>query len=428
MFQHVLVPLDGSSQADKILPFVVWLAKGFHLPLTLLSVADVTSGAPPGPMPEEGARQLHALVSRLIQEGVQAAPAVAVGKPAQEIIRIAEDRGCDLIILSTSTGQSKSRGTLGRVADKVFHTSHIPVLLIPPQPEATPTAQESPFSALILPLDGSPQAESALPYAEDLSQRLALPMVVVRAVPFPGAYVDEKTPPAGEVEANTYLQSVVDRLQAEGVIVEAKVFGGLPVPHILELAHQMPQSLVVLTTHGRSALTRWFVGSVAEGVVRAAEVPVLVIPHQFSRRYALRVAELLSHSSLFAELHQEDLEQLAETARIRTYHPGEVIVREGETATGCFMLASGRVEVLKGVDSQHPTTLATLGAGDLFGEMAVIDDHPRSATVRALEETECVAIRREDFLETLQQRPQIAVRMLPVLVRRLRQADARAVE
>jgi CRP-like cAMP-binding protein len=60
--------------------------------------------------------------------------------------------------------------------------------------------------------------------------------------------------------------------------------------------------------------------------------------------------------------------------------------------------------------------------------MAVIDDHPRSASVRALEETECVAIGRAEFLEILQRRPQIAVQMLPVLVSRLRRADARASE
>jgi CRP-like cAMP-binding protein len=137
---------------------------------------------------------------------------------------------------------------------------------------------------------------------------------------------------------------------------------------------------------------------------------------------------LLSHTSLFAELSQDDLEHLAETARIRTYHRDELIVREGEIATGCFTIASGRVEVIRGTETTHPTVLGTLGAGEFFGEMAVIDDHPRSATVRAIEETECVAIRREDFLDTLQQRPQIAVRMLPVLVRRLRQADARATE
>jgi CRP/FNR family cyclic AMP-dependent transcriptional regulator len=428
MFHHVLVPLDGSPQADTILPYVSWLAKQLHMSMTLLSVADTHGATPPGAGQWDGTRRLQALVNRLVDDGIQAALAVAVGGPAREILRIADDRRCNLIALSSSTESPTGQGTLGRVADKIFHASHIPLLIVPPQPAEVVAVQGRPIATLILPLDGSPVAESALPYAEDLSQKLATEVVLARAVPFAGAYVDERTPLTGEVEAETYLQDVVDRLRAERVAVQSRVFGGLPTEYILNLAKQTPQSLIVLTTRGRSALTRWFVGSVAEGVVRAAEVPVLVIPYQYSRRYAVRVAELLSHTSLFAALSHDDLEHLAETARIRTYHRGEVIVREGETATGCFIIASGRVEVLKGVDDPQPIVLGTLDSGEFFGEMAVIDDHPRSATVRAIEATECVAIRRVDFLEVLQRRPQIAVQMLPVLVRRLRQADARGTE
>jgi len=428
MFHHVLVPLDGSPHADTILPYVSWLAGQLHMSVTLLSVAETHGAALPVAAPRDVTRRLQALVNHLVDDGIQAATAVAVGGPTQEILRIADDRRCDLIALSTSAGDPPGRGTLGRVADKVFHASHIPLLLLPPQPAEVAAAQGRPITTLILPLDGSPMAESVLPYAEDLSQQLATEVILARAVPFAGAYVDEKTPLAGEVEAKAYLQDVVNRLRAERVAVQPRVFGGLPTEYILNLAKQTPRSLTVLTTHGRSALRRWFVGSVAEGVVRAAEVPVLVIPYQYSRRYAVRVAELLSHSSLFAGLRHDDLEHLAETARIRTYHRGEVIVREGETATGCFIIASGQVEVLKGADGPQPVVLGTLGGCELFGEMAVIDDHPRSATVRAIEETECVAIQRADFLEVLQSRPQIAVQMLPVLVRRLRQADARGVE
>jgi CRP/FNR family cyclic AMP-dependent transcriptional regulator len=428
MFQHILVPLDGSPQGDAILPYVSALAAQLRMSITLLSVADAYGGAPPGAAQHDLTTRLQRLVGRLGDEGIPAATAVAIGNPAKEILRIADDRRCDLIALSASTGAASAQGTLGRVADKVFHTTHIPLLLLPPQPAIAAAAAERPISTLILPLDGSPLAESALTYAEDLWRRLDTDVILARAVPFAGAYVDEKTPLSGEVEANAYLQNMVERLRGEGVAAQARVFGGLPTEHILDLAKHTPHSLIILTTHGHSALRRWFVGSVAESTVRAAAVPTLVIPYQYSRRYTERVAELLAHASLFAELSPDDLEHLAETARIRTYHRGEVIVREGEPATGCFMLASGRVEVIKGADGPQPARLATLAADDFFGEMAVIDDHPRSATVRALEEAECVAIRREDFLELLQHRPQIAVRMLPVLVRRLRLADARSSE
>ncbi len=177
-----------------------------------------------------------------------------------------------------------------------------------------------------------------------------------------------------------------------------------------------------MTTHGRSALARWFIGSVTEAVIRGAVNPVLIIPQQYSQRYALKIADLLAQTPLFSELTQEDLRSLAEAARIRAYQPGEVIVREGDRAAGCFILLSGRVEVIKGADTPKPVVLAKMGTGELFGEMAMIDDQPRSATVQAVEPTECVALRRSDFMAELRQRPEIAVHMLPMLVRRLREA------
>ena len=429
MFQRMLVPLDGSAQADRILPYACGLANRLHIPILLLSIVDLrVASSDRGRGDVE--QQLQQAVDRLHREGVQATMAITAGRPAEEILGVAESQQCDLIVLSTSTRQSTARGTLGRVTDKVFHASQIPLLLIPPLAAEPPTSLPHPPtpSTLIVPLDGSALAEAALPFAEDLAQRLTAEVMLARAVPFPGAIVDEQAPPSGEVEARAYLGSLTGKLRSVGIVVQSRTFDGPAVEYILSLANQTPHSLVVLTTHGRSALARWFVGSVVEGVVQAASAPVLVIPRQHSRLYTARVSALLAQAPLFAALNQEDREHLGETARIRAYQPGELIVREGDTATGCFIIASGQVEVVKGEASAHPTVLTTLGAGEFFGEMAVIDDHPRSASVWALEATECVAIGRAEFLETLQRRPQIAVQMLPVLVRRLRLADARVSE
>jgi nucleotide-binding universal stress UspA family protein len=427
MFQRMLVALDGSAQADRILPYASRLAKRLHIPILLLSILDLRAASSARGRGDVE-QQLQQAVDRLHREGIHATMAVTAGRPAEEILGVAASQACDLIVLSTSTRESTGRGALGRVTDKVFHASQIPLLLLPPltTEPLTPPAQTP--ATLIVPLDGSTLAEAALPFAEDLAQRLTAEVMLARAVPFPGAIVDEQAPPSGEVEARTYLGSVADRLRSAGLAVQSRTFDGPAVAYILSLASETPQSLVVLTTHGRSALARWFVGSVAEGVVQAARVPVLVIPRQHSRLYAARVSALLAQAPLFAALGQEEREHLSETARIRAYQPGEFIVHEGDTATGCFIIASGRVEVVKEGGGVHPTVLTTLGAGEFFGEMAVIDDHPRSASVLALEATECVAIGRAEFLETLQRRPQIAVQMLPVLVRRLRRADARISE
>ncbi|HSF31484.1 MAG TPA: universal stress protein [Candidatus Tectomicrobia bacterium] len=427
MFRRMLVPVDGSPQANRILPYASSWASRLHIPILLLSIVDLrVASSVRGQGDVE--HQLQQAVDRLHREGVQAAVAITAGRPAEEILGVADSQGCDLIVLSTSTKQGIGQGILGRVTDKVFHTSQLPLLLIPPLP-VEPSISAPPVpTTLMVPLDGSPLAEAALPFAEELAPKLSAKVMLVRAVPFAGAIVDEKTPPSGEVEARGYLARLTQRLRLEGLTVQSQTLDGPPVELILELARRTPHSLVLLTTHGRSAFARWFVGSVAEGIVRAASIPVLVIPRQHSRRYAARVSELIAQAPLFAALSPEDLEHIAETARIRTYQRGEVIVHEGETATECFLIASGLVEVVKGEESSHPTVLGRLKAGEFFGEMAVIDDHPRSASVRAIEETECVAIARTEFLEALQRRPQIAVQMLPVLVHRLRQADERAAE
>jgi nucleotide-binding universal stress UspA family protein len=423
MFHHMLVPWDGSPQAERILPALVWLVKRLSMPLTLLSVLDPEASPPPAL--QEGDQRLQGLVTQLTEEGVQVASMVAAGRPAATILRVAEQQGCNLIALSMASHSPPGQGMLGEVADRVFHRSYIPLLLIPPHPAPPWAESEGAIATLIVPLDGSPLAETALPYAEHLARTLGVELALIRTVPFGGTYVDDATPLTGEREAHDYLATVTERLQVEGFMVRSTVIGGLPAPHIVDLAHETPHSLLVLTTHGRSALARWFVGSVTEEVVRAAARPVLIIPRQYSRRYAETVAEVLARAPLFAELGLEDLAPLADAARIRTYRDGEVIVREGDAATGCFMIVSGRVEVSQGAASATPMVIATMGPGEVFGEMAVIDEHPRSATVRALEATECVAIRRVDFMGVLRRRPAIAVQLLPVLVRRVRQAEAR---
>ena len=136
------------------------------------------------------------------------------------------------------------------------------------------------------------------------------------------------------------------------------------------------------------------------------------------------IVEMLERTPIFSELTQRDLRSLAETARHRKFSPGEIIIREGRDGTGCFIVASGEVEVVKGLDSpDQSAVLATLGPGDFFGEMAIFDDAPRSASVRAIKDAECIAITRWDFMAEVRSHPDIAIQMLSVLVKRIREAE-----
>jgi CRP-like cAMP-binding protein len=105
------------------------------------------------------------------------------------------------------------------------------------------------------------------------------------------------------------------------------------------------------------------------------------------------------------------------------YKAGEVIVEENDIGETAYVIAEGRVEVTKELDGQN-VHLAYLGPGETFGEMSMIDEKPRSATVTAVTETLVSEIRRDDFFISLQTDPKVAVELLKVLFERLREADA----
>jgi len=89
------------------------------------------------------------------------------------------------------------------------------------------------------------------------------------------------------------------------------------------------------------------------------------------------------------------------------------------------VISSGSVEVVQDADGTNPERLAQLGPGEFFGEMALFEGFPRSATVRATEDTECLAMTRWDFTAEMKNHPEIAVSMVPVLVRRLREVESK---
>jgi len=135
--------------------------------------------------------------------------------------------------------------------------------------------------------------------------------------------------------------------------------------------------------------------------------------------------EALASVPLFSQLSRKDLSRLGKAVVERKYKKGETIVKEGEQAVAFFIVTKGRVEVIGGAGTKKHTVLNEIGAGQCFGEMALLDGMPRTATVRALEDTECLVLSRWDFVAELRTNPHIAVGMLPILSRRLREADDR---
>jgi len=113
-----------------------------------------------------------------------------------------------------------------------------------------------------------------------------------------------------------------------------------------------------------------------------------------------------------------------EVNALRVFKPGEVIIEEGSKGTSAFIVLSGAVEVLKR-SVKGEVLVATLGVGQVFGEMGLIEDRPRSATVRALTELKVREINREDFNELLRTKPSVLIPIMKSLFERLRQAGDR---
>jgi CRP/FNR family cyclic AMP-dependent transcriptional regulator len=135
--------------------------------------------------------------------------------------------------------------------------------------------------------------------------------------------------------------------------------------------------------------------------------------------------EMLAHIPLFCELSSRELHKLAGAAVQREYPAGTVIVRQGEPGVGLYVLIRGRARVQQhAVEDESPHQLALLGGGEIFGELALLDNAPRSATVVAEEDTLALVIPIFDFRALLHDDADIAIKLLSVLARRVRTAES----
>jgi CRP-like cAMP-binding protein len=134
--------------------------------------------------------------------------------------------------------------------------------------------------------------------------------------------------------------------------------------------------------------------------------------------------EALRNVPLFSGLEASDLNRLGKILVPRQYESGETIIKEGDEAVGFFIISSGKVRVVKDLGGGKEQALATLTPGEFFGETALLDGYPRTATVQAVDKTECLAMTRWDFMSELKGSPTMAVEIVRVLARRLRKTDA----
>ncbi len=135
--------------------------------------------------------------------------------------------------------------------------------------------------------------------------------------------------------------------------------------------------------------------------------------------------DTLARVDLFAGLDKKDLQLLAGACQERKYSAGSTLIKQGDTGVGLYVITGGTVHITKATDPDRAEIdLGTAGPGNVLGEMSLLDDLPRSATVTAVDDVTALLLPVWEFRTTLRNQPNIALRLLTTLSRRLRRAES----
>ena len=304
MYKKILVPLDGSELAEKVLPYVIQLTSRFQAETVLLHVYAAGESQPLG-MSKAYIRHTAEKVREQLQEiapksklsggnvPILIRSEVIAGDVASSILIYAEESKIDLIIMSKHGHSGIGHWLMGSVAHKVFSVSRIPVLIIHPMNMDNIVQSGWPRNVLV-PLDGSKMSETALSYVEDLFNQGQyggeVTLVKVSEPPdliadYPAAIMrlswDEHVKQAKSVAKEVslfYLGEIQKKMEAKGIKVNIEVvLGENSIPAITRYIREHPFDLVAMTTHGHSRMSVWPWGHVADRIIQVNIKPLLLI-------------------------------------------------------------------------------------------------------------------------------------------------------
>jgi nucleotide-binding universal stress UspA family protein len=301
MYKKMLIPLDGSELAETVLWYATELAGRLDLDTTLLHVCEPNSSDSQfmcrsyiervAEKVRDGSGEVQSLTG--ISPGYKEAEVtgtVVTGHPAEEIIKYADDYEADFILMATHGRSGIKRWVMGSVADKVLRASPVPVWLVRAAIPEEIIREEWYNRTMLVPLDGSELAEGVLSHVESLAKQRGtekMRTVLLRVVEDPFVTADypyedweehvKRIDEHFKQEAKTYLEGIRQRLIRSGLTVDFEVLQGKPADEIIKYADDNLPNLVIMTTHGRSGISRWEYGSVADKVLHGVSSPVFLV-------------------------------------------------------------------------------------------------------------------------------------------------------
>lgn len=268
MVHRLLVPLDGTPFAEGALPYAEALARRTGAVVHLVRGSLVRHA----PLEQTGEAQIVAderaylvkVVERLGAQRIAASVTLQHAAAAEAIVGQAQQWGADLIVMATHERGPVGRAIFGSVTAGVLETTTAPVLLV--QPGDAPPFEGT--QRVLLPLDGSPLAEAALPVAQRFAQILSAPITLVTALPR-----DEE----GEHPLRDHLREVTGHLEEAGLTVQVEVREGDAAKVIRAAAEECGATLIAMATRAHTGIDRMILGSTADAVLRATEVPLVLV-------------------------------------------------------------------------------------------------------------------------------------------------------
>ena len=270
LFDRILVPLDGSGLAAAVLPQVRRILVHKQAEVVLVQAAAL----PPGvegdavELPElccaKSLKYLEEVAETLRAEGARVRTTARLGDPAEVILNAASEEKASLIAMSTHGRTGLSRLIRGSVAEKVLRDAGRPLLSVRSFPPlSTPELR---LERILVPLAATEASARAVDPVLEVATLFGSRVTFLHVCEGPAC--SDRIP---------QLISAVERLQSAGVEVDSLTRKGDPALQILETARERRADLIAMTSHARSGVTRWMLGSVAENVMRAAETPLLVL-------------------------------------------------------------------------------------------------------------------------------------------------------
>lgn len=285
----MLVPLDGSTNAEVVMPYVIALAANTGTDVMLTSVAR------PG---ISNVEQLHqAYLERKVDQvrlrlnkyGIKQVPEVSyrvlTGKPADEIVKCADEMEADLITIASRGASGQVPPLLGHISTSVLWSTGKPVLLIKAAVTEKAAKERHLIKKILLPLDSSRAGEAPVEYARLLAVALDAELVLLQALEPVNLVIGFENlstlgvPGNEEIKksAVSYLTKVEDRLKTSDIKTSVEIVWGSAAESILDYADTNEVDLITMSARGRSDISRWVFGSVAEKILHAGKKPLLMV-------------------------------------------------------------------------------------------------------------------------------------------------------